>query len=359
MSKSDSGLDLAGRFFHDAVGPIISRTIADLRYGAALIGPGSEVLGYDTTISRDHDWSPRVQIFVAGPAEPEVGTALRVALDRELPEVFAGFPVRIDRSDPGVGKALNHPELGHRVVVDTVAGWMSHHFEWHDASSPTVDDWLATPQQRLLEFTAGRVFRDDLGELTVARQRLRWYPDDLWRYLIACQWQRVAQLEPFVGRAGDVGDDLGSRLVAASLGRDAIRLAFLIERQYAPYTKWLGTSFQRLPVAGKISDGMDVALAADDWGERESALVAVFEILGHATNRLGLADSVDPSARPFYDRPYRVVDAHRLREALNQRIEDPDVRGVIERIGWVGAVDQFSDSVDLLGSPNRFGLVAP
>ncbi len=353
------GLDLAGQFFHEVVGPIIGRTMPDLRYAAALIGHGSEVLGYDTAISPDHDWSPRVQIFVAGLDEPTVGAALRAALDRELPEVFAGFPVRIDRSDPGAGKALDHPESGHRVVVDTVAGWMSHHVEWHDASSPTVADWLATPQQRLLEVTAGRVFRDDLGELTAARQRLEWYPDDLWRYLLACQWQRVAQLEPFVGRTGDVGDDLGSRLVAASLTRDAIRLAFLIERQYAPYAKWLGTAFEQLPIAGKISDGLGAALAAADWGERESALVAVFEILAQATNGLGLADPVDPSARRFYDRPYRVLDAHRFRDALAQRIEDQDVRGVIERLGWVGAVDQLSDSVDLLAGRKRFVLVDP
>lgn len=201
----------------------------------------------------------------------------------------------------------------------------------------------------------GRVFRDDTGELAEARRRLAWYPDDVWRYLLGCQWQRVAQLEPFVGRTGDVGDELGSRLIAASLVGDAMRLAFLIERQYAPYAKWFGTAFQRLTLAPALGGYLEAALVATGWRERESALVTGFERLGHASNALEFADAVDPSPRRFYDRPYRVLDAHRFRDALDRTIADPAVRAVIERVGWVGAVDQLSDCVDLLTDNDRIG----
>ena len=47
------------------------------------------------------------------------------------------------------------------------------------------------------------------------------------------------------------------RLTAALLVRDVMRLAFLIERQYAPYAKWFGTGFARLdgwPVGVMCSD---------------------------------------------------------------------------------------------------------
>ena len=348
-----NGLDLAGRFFHEVVEPIITRAVPELRYATALIGPGSEVLGYDTVLSRDHDWAPRVQLFLSTEEEADAGELLRDSLDRELPETFEGFPVRIDRSDPGAGRTLDHPGPGHRVVVDTVAGWMSNHLGWHCPMTLTVADWLVTPQQRLLEITAGRVFRDDAGHLTEIRRRLAWFPDDVWCYLLACQWQRVAQLEPFVGRTGDTGDDLGSRLVAATLVRDAIMLAFLIERRYAPYAKWLGTGFQHLPIARSTGPGLESALSATDWRTRESALLTVFEALGHATNALGLADVVDPSPRHFYDRPYRVLDAHRFRVALDREITDPDLRDVIDLSGWIGAVDQFSDSVELVTRTDR------
>ncbi len=333
----------------------------EIRYSAALIGPGSEVLGYETAVSRDHDWGPRVTLLVPSAELEATSSSLSMAMDHEVPETFLRYPVRFALSDPGAGTAPRPGRIAgtHRVEITSVVDWCQDHFGLSFTVDMCVADWLRIPQQRLLGFTAGRVFRDDLDELTDARERLAWYPDDVWRYLLACQWQRVAQLEPIVGRTGDVGDDLGSRLIAASLSRDAMRLAFLIERRYAPYAKWIGSAFQRLPIATSISDGLNAALAAAGWRERESALVAVFEALGHATNALGLADLVEPTRRAFYDRPYTVLDAHRYREALNQRINDPEVRAVIDRWGWVGAIDQFSDSVDLLTSPDRCERVGP
>ena len=353
MAAENIGIEIAERFFHGVVEPLIARMNLGLSYAAALVGPGSEVLGYDTVLSRDHDWAPRMHLFLAVDDEASLGPALRESLDLQIPDTFEDFPVRIERSDPGAGEPLEHPGTGHRIVVTTLPTWSEGHLGWPDPSRPTVADWLATPQQRLLEVTAGRVFRDDTGEVTAVRTALAWYPDDVWRYLLACQWQRVAQLEPFVGRTGDVGDDLGSRLIAATLVSDAMRLSFLIERRYAPYAKWFGTAFAALPVAAALSGRIDAALRAEDWRDREAALVSVFETLGHATNDLGLAEPVNPSPRRFYDRPYRVIDAHRFRVALDRAITEPGVREIVGRLGWVGAVDQFSDNVDLLASPDR------
>src|SRR5262249_61098835 len=94
--------------------------------------------------------------------------------------------------------------------------------------------------------TAGRVSTDGPGQLTATRHRLRYYPRDLWLYRLAAQWDRIAEAEAFVGRAGSVGDELGSRLVAARLVHDLMRLCFLIERTYAPHSKWFGRAFARL-----------------------------------------------------------------------------------------------------------------
>ncbi len=199
--------------------PLVARSIPELRYAAALIGPGSEVLRCDTPLSCDHDWGPRVILLVA-PDDLEVTVAILTPLmDSELPETFLDNVVRFSLSDPGAATA---PEGGrtagsHHVEITSVSDWCRSHLGVASTNSLSACDWLFIPQQRLLEFTAGSVFRDDLGELTDARIRLAWFPDDVWRYLLACQWQRVAQLEPFVGRTADVGDDLGSRLVAASL----------------------------------------------------------------------------------------------------------------------------------------------
>lgn len=351
------GLDLSEAFFHEVIEPFVASVAPGLRYAAALVGPGSEVLGYDDAISQDHDWAPRAMLFLDPRDEAAIGPTLRLALDHSLPETFAGHHVRIDHADPGAGQPVDHPVAGHRVMVTTLPAWLNGQLGWSDLAWPKVSDWLATPQQRLLEITAGRLFRDDDADFTALRESLAWYPDDVWRYLLACHWQRVAQLEPFVGRTGDVGDNFGSRLIAATLVRDAMRLAFLIGRRYAPYAKWFGTAFRALPLAASLADVLDEVLRAGRWREREAALVSAFEMLGHATNDLGLASLVDPSRRRFHDRPYWVIEAHRFRVSLDHRITDPAVRETIDRIGWVGAVDQFSDSVDLLASPERIAAV--
>lgn len=58
------GLELSRGFFADLVQPLLEDAFPDLRYSAALIGHGSEVLGFDTVMSTDHHWGPRVMLFL-------------------------------------------------------------------------------------------------------------------------------------------------------------------------------------------------------------------------------------------------------------------------------------------------------
>ena len=78
-----------------------------------------------------------------------------------------------------------------------------------------------------------------------------------------------------VARCADAGGDLGSRVVAARLVRDIMHPAFLIERQWPPYPKWLGTRFAHLGVAasavvGRSADMVARRPAGDLGAERRS-----------------------------------------------------------------------------------------
>jgi hypothetical protein len=59
--------------------------------------PGSEVLGYDTEMSTDHDWGPRVYLFLN---EQDIGYSdqIQVSLYTRAPERFYGFPVDVRMS---------------------------------------------------------------------------------------------------------------------------------------------------------------------------------------------------------------------------------------------------------------------
>jgi len=153
--------------------------------------------------------------------------------------------------------------------------------------------------------------------------------------VLACQWTRIGEEEPFVARAAEAGDERGSRVLAARLARELMRLCLLLDRRYPPYGKWLGTAFASGPTA---------AIAAALDGEDP---LAAFELAGDWQNRLGLAEPVEATRRPFHDRPYQVIDARRFAEALFRRIDDPG----IATLPPFGAVDQFSDSTAVLCSP--------
>ncbi|MCZ7437859.1 DUF4037 domain-containing protein [Micromonospora sp. WMMC241] len=346
------GLILARRFHDEVVAPLLARRLPGLPYSAGLLDGGSELFGLDMPRSTDHDWGPRTQLFVADATRI---AAVRAALDAELPAEFLGWPARFAGGPTTRLGVVRADGDRHGVSVEELGSWLRARLGVDPRAGLSTADWLATPTQRLAELTAGAVFHDGLGgALTAVRARLAWYPDDVWRHVLAACWQRVAQAEHLAGRCAEVGDEVGSRVVTAGLARDLMRLGLLLHRRWPPYPKWLGTVFAGLAAAGPVVDALAVALGGGDWATRQAGLVRALETLAGWTNEAGLAAPVDPAARPFHDRPFLVLDAGRLVEALRAAIVDPELRGRPP----VGAVDQYVDNVDVLTEPGRARRVA-
>jgi hypothetical protein len=143
----------------------------------------------------------------------------------------------------------------------------------------------------------------------------------------------------------------------------------LVERRWPPYSKWLGRAFADLALAPEVGPYLRAALAAPGWRDRESATCAAANVLGRATNQLGVADSVDPAPRRFHDRDIRVVGAERFTEALTAAITDPELVSLLARLGHrrdgaivgalPGGIDQAVDSADILSHPARCRTLAP
>jgi hypothetical protein len=203
---------------------------------------------------------------------------------------------------------------------------------------------LALPEQKLLEVTVGAVYFDGLGELEPARARFAYYPRPVWLCKIAAQWQRIAQEEPFMGRTGDLGDELGSRLLAARLARALMRLAFLYARCYTPYSKWLGTAFARLPIAATLQPLLLGMVEAGDWQRREGYMVQALSTLAEVHNSMDITPALSPATQSYFGRPFQVLMADRFVDAIAAEIDDPILRTAALTIG---AVDQFTDCVPI------------
>ena len=147
-------------------------------------------------------------------------------------------------------------------------------------------------------------------------------------------------------RAGFVGDELGSALIASRLVHDVMSLCFLLEKQYAPYPKWFGTAFKQLKCAGQLWPILWRAQQVPTWQEREAALCEAYEFLARAHNALRVTPQLPETVSQFFNRPFKVIDGGSFAQALVAQITDPAVKGVASR-QLIGSIDQFSDNTDL------------
>lgn len=331
-----SGVEMARAYHRDVVGPLVRAAFPDLRYAAARLGSGSDVLGLDDATSRDHDWGLRLTLLVTRP----MVRAVRHHLDSAVPETYAGRPTRFSTTWL--------PDGALQIEVADPGDFAESRLGVRATDGLDLLGWLATTGQGVLEVVAGDVFMDTDGELTRVRDALRWYPDDLWRYVLAADWSRLAQETVLASRAGERGDDLGSRVVIARMVGTAMHLGFLLERRWAPYPKWRGTLFGALDLASAVAPALAGALSGATWRGREAALGEALESLLDVQRSLGLP-SPEHAMERFYDRPLLGASPLVARRLLAS-IRDPEVCRLPP---GVGSVEQWVDNVDVLMDHSR------
>lgn len=348
-----AGLDLCESFYFEAIEPILRDRFADLKYSAALIGSGSEVLGFDNQMSSDHHWGPRAMLFIKEEDLGRFGPAIKDTFSVLLPRRFKGYPTNYSDPNPdehGV-QLLRFNDSGpinHRVELLSINRFISEYLGV-DLSLPlTAADWLSFPQQKLLSITAGRVFHDDLG-LGSVRDTFAYYPQDVWLYLLASSWSRIEQEEHLMGRAGIVGDEIGSAIIGARLVRDLMQLCFLMEKRYAPYPKWFGTAFKQLEASSELLPIMQRVLSAGGWQERQIPLAEAYECVAKRHNRLGITAPMPECASQFHERPFLVISSGIFSKAIACQITDSTLLELSNR-PLIGSIDHFSDSTDFLSN---------
>jgi hypothetical protein len=342
-------LELNRKFYVECVRPALDQHYPGLEHAAALIGYGSEVLGFDTVMSMDHNWYPRVYLFLQ---EKDRGLAspIREMLSQELPHDYLGFPVDTVPvpDEPGTRwmKSKGRGPVDHMVTPLTLREFALEDLGWDGLEPLTSIDWLTFPSQVLRAMTAGAVYFDSIGELTRFRETLAWYPRDIWLYLMASTWDRIGQEEPLMPRAGSVGDELGSAVIGSRLVRDIISLCFLLEKQYAPYPKWFGSGFKQLACAEELTPVLWDAQRADTWANREKALTIAYEFLAQKHNKLNITDPMPEQVSNFHERPFMVIHGNAVAQSLVLQIIDPEVKRIAAK-GLIGGIDQWSDNSEL------------
>ncbi len=116
------GLELSERLYQQAVRPLLAAHFPNWVYSAALLGQGSDVLGFNTPQSADHDWGPKLMLFLAEADDQPYRDQIDQLLRQELPADIRGYPTNFDRHQDGSLRmeAVESGPVNHAVQLFTV-----------------------------------------------------------------------------------------------------------------------------------------------------------------------------------------------------------------------------------------------
>lgn len=283
-----TGVDVSRDFIAEVLQPQLETAIgADLeRLAIAIIGTGSDVIGLDDEISHDHHWGPRANVMYLRDDAARLRPVVERVLTREIPREYAGFEVHI-----GIG---NLTGVCCTAVEDFFARFLG------TDELPKRDlDWLALCEVDLFHVTGGSVVHDGPGELSRRRAALAYYPDAVWKKRLAdwCMYVTGRDAPYNIHRVSRRGDELTSAIYLGLCLKRMMELCFTVNRQYAPYTKWLNRLYRRLPLCGDSLAGLlDEVVAETSWRRRVDLLVDANYVLADALAEMGLTEPVERRA---------------------------------------------------------------
>ena len=221
------GLELSTRYFSEIGLPAIERELPEClpHMAAGMIG-GSQCHENDDELSRDHGWGAAFTVWLDGADYDRFVAPLTDVLKR-LPDQFLGVPASASVS-----------KLGEYMKVQVGC----------EKAPETGMEWLHIPEESLFEITHRPVFYDGTGEVTRRFASFQAYPEDVWRQrLSACLswlWEWGIKHHRRTVRRGDF---ITAAMYWCRFATYAMKVGFLLSRQYAPYHKWLYREFLKLP----------------------------------------------------------------------------------------------------------------
>ena len=359
MSAFIPGRRLCKDYFFEVAKPILDTYFPELCYTAGLLGYGSDVLGYDDAVSCDHMWGPRFYLFLRKEdmtQEPEI----RRMFAKHLPYTYKGYSVNFSAPDPedhGVRHAqrITEGEVDPLLFISTVEEYLKSQLGHADLGALTAADWLSFSEHRLLSLVSGSFYVDGLA-MQERLKVLSYYPDIVKRYLAASCWDAVACEQAFPKRCGMYGDELGSRLICARMAERLMRLCFLYTNTYAPYSKWFGTAFDRLPVDSAVKHAIHAAVSSDTVQKREEQLVLAQYLVAQMHNASGITRPLDIQIVPYFGRDIRVIYADRIVKAIAETLHGTQLDGVpfLGTLSQIGGLSTVSDDVCHMARVRRF-----
>lgn len=222
------GLEISKKFYESYGIDMLTNNFSELipKIAIGLIGQGSECLGYDDDISKDHDFDPGFCIFIPDEFDDNIKFNLERAYSY-LPKIFMG-----------IKRDIMSPVGGNRHGIIRVSDFIYQRTGTKDGIL-SDKDFLYISEVSLLEITNGEIWRDDSGLLTSIRNRLAYFPYDIKLKKLSYELLNMAQSGQYNFKRLIFHEELSAaRLAINQFVNSCIHATFLINEVYMPFYKW-------------------------------------------------------------------------------------------------------------------------
>lgn len=339
MADKRSIIDESHAFWTDVVQPLLQTHHPDetAQMAAGFYGYGSEVLRLDDEYSTDHHFGLRVNILLPQALMDTNGKAIEASLATHLPHQWRDRQLREGYTRT---KGVALASLDHHLLA-TIG--LNHPPE-------TLTDWLQIPEEDITHIVAGEVWHDPSGAFSAIRRALNAYYPEPVRLRRLAHWSRyfsgmgVYALKRALLRQNTL---YASTAFARSL-RWGVQMAFLLDKTYYPYDKWLTERFHRLPRMGpRLGHIVEAApLLSTGWEEKLTLLHQMSDILDHTMVEDGLI-APHPKYKASDTSGYRLLESAYAELIQKCPAEIKTLIPQWEQVHWESFHSGFVDRVDL------------
>ena len=305
------GIEIAERFYEQYGAPMIHECFPQLEgiVAVGLAGSGSECMGYDDHISRDHDFEPGFCIFLPDESVVDAKTAF------ELERAYAKLP----REFCGVSVSAAAPVGGRRRGVIRISDFLLDKTGTPDGEL-TLGDWFFVPEQSLSEAAGGKIFRDDDGYFTAVRKKLAYLPEDVRLKKLAGELLLMGQSGQYnYGRCIARGERAAAQLAVGEFVKSALHAAFLLNKKYLPYYKWSFRGLSGLERLSELYAPLEYLISSGNGEAEVSVKTALIEqVCGAVIDEARAAGLTDCGGNQAEEHAYSV----------NDRIRDGEIRNL-------------------------------
>ena len=305
------GLELAEKFYKEYGEKMINEDFSHIKeyLAVGLVGSGSECLGFDDSISQDHDFEAGFCIFI--PDEDLVSERDEFLLERaysKLPSNFMGF----ERSK------LN-PVGGNRHGVIRISNFFKDKVGDKDGNI-TNDGWFYISEQFLLEATNGKIFCDNLGLITEIREKLAYLPEDIRLKKLAGNVLVMAQSGQYnYKRCVDRQETGAAQLAMGEFVNATLKVIFLLNKKYMPYYKWSFRALKNLEILSELQTQLEYLISSVNTEKESEIKIEVIEnIASLVIKELEKQNLTRASSNNLVNHAY----------SINDKIKDSEIRNL-------------------------------